>query len=186
MLTITPQSEDAMALIWMRRRKIFTGKVGVLIWLGAICAVGTGGALVLFGPDYGIPASYGYWMLGLYGWVWAVAIISAAFTPWVVRRRFEKFKLAGQSYTIDWDDSRLTQQSSNTKSDFPWGQFTSWSEDKKLIVLVFEQIRKLYIPKRVFDASGLKDFQHLLETKIGPMGVMDCHDARAPDGQKRS
>lgn len=170
MITITPQPEDAMAIIWARRRKLFTGKIGLLIWSGPVLAVLLGGGVVVFGPQYGIPADDGYWMLGFFAWLWAMMGLSYASTPWLVRRRFRKFNLAEQSYTIDWDDARLTQQNKNTKSEIPWPQFTAWTEDKKIIVLKFDQFRTIYIPKRVLDDAGLRDIRRVLESKIGPMG----------------
>ena len=170
MITITPQPEDAMALIWARRRKLFTGKMGLLMWSGPVLVLFMGGGMVVFGPQYGIPAEVGYWVLGFFAWLWSMLGLSFALTPWIVRRRFRKFKLSEQTYTIDWDDAQLTQQSKNTRSEVPWPQFTSWSEDKQIIVLKFNQFRIIYIPKRVLDAAALRELRHLLEAKIGPMG----------------
>lgn len=155
-----------MAIIWMRRRKLYSGKTGLLIWSGVVVTIATGGGLVLFGPNYGIPTSPGYWLLGIYAWVWAVIGLSYAITPWAIRRRFKKFNISGRAYTIDWDDEKLTQQDKNTKGEFPWGQLTSWREDKKLIVLIFERIRAVHIPKRALDGETLKGLQSLLKTKV--------------------
>ncbi len=171
MLTIMPQVEDAMAIIWMRRRKLYTGKVGFFMWGGPIVAIASGAWLLMFGPEYGLPADFGYWLIGLYVWVWILIGLNFALEPWTVRRRFKKFNLAERSYSIDWDDAQVTQQDKNTKSEFPWMQFTGWREDKKLIVLTFDRIRTIYIPKRVFSEVSLQDFRRLLEVKVGPAGA---------------
>lgn len=170
MITITPQPEDAMAIIWARRRKLFySGKKGLLLWSGPVIATLLGVAMLVYGPQYGIPAEDAYWMLGFFAWLWVMLGLSFALTPWLVKRRFKKFNMSEHSYSIDWDDARLTQRSKNTTSEIPWPQFTTWSEDKKIIVLKFDQFRTIYIPKRVLDDAGLHDIRRVLESKIGPM-----------------
>jgi hypothetical protein len=172
MITVTPQEEDILAAVWMRRKRLFTGKMGLLLWSGVASVLLIGGALIIVGPRYGIVLEPVYWLLGVYGSVWALAGLHWALTPIRVKRLYKKLKLADRPYTLAWDDEKFMTEDRNTRSVRPWTDFTRWYEDRRIFMLYFQHIRVTFVPKRVFtDTASLEHFRRLLQEKIGPEGV---------------
>jgi len=172
MITVTPQEEDIVAAIWMRRKRLYAGKMGMLVWGGVAMGLATGVVEAIFGPRYGIPSSIGYSILGFYVFLWALIGLHYALTPIRVRRIYKKFKLAERPYTLEWDEEKLVTEDKNSKSSMPWKDFTRWFEDRRIFMLNFQHIRVTFVPKRVFvDAASLDAFRRLLQEKVGPQGV---------------
>lgn len=151
MITVIPQESDLSAAIWMRRKRLFTGKMGLLIWSG-IASVVLGCVLIIaFAPESGIDASFGYWVLGIYVGLWVIVGITALLTPLKVRRLYRKVKMAEMSYTLDWDHENLTTETAHSRTSMPWREYTRWLEDKRIFVLYRRGLVPAYIPKRVFN-----------------------------------
>lgn len=171
MIRATPTESDLVAAIWIRRKRLFTGKMGWFTWLGIACALATGVLLIVLGPEYGIDVSTGYWLLGIYSWVWIVVGLIFLMTPIKVKRIFKRLRLAETSYTIDWDQEKLVTEDKHSKSSLPWNEFTSWFEDKQIFMIYRCGIIPRFIPKRILNEQQLQELRGILLHKIGPQGV---------------
>ena len=104
MIAVKPTESDLIAAIWIRRKRLFTGKIGLFTWLGIACSLVTGVLLIVLGPMYGIGTSIGYWFLGTYVYVMSMIGLIFLLTPVRVKRIFKRAKLEELSYTLDWND----------------------------------------------------------------------------------
>jgi hypothetical protein len=171
-ITVTPQESDLLAAIWMRRKRMFMGKMGLLIWFGAAGVVLGCILIIVYGPKSGLNVSIGYWILGIYAWVWVLIGFTFLLTPIKVRRLYKKLKLAEMPYTLDWDDENLIMESAHSKTFMPWQEYTVWLEDKRLIVLYRRGVLPKYIPKRILNEKQSHELYSILLEKIGPKGVI--------------
>jgi hypothetical protein len=171
-ITVIPQESDLSAAIWMRRKRLFTGKMGLLIWSG-IASVVLGCVLIIaFAPESGIDANFGYWVLGIYVGLWVIVGITALLTPLKVRRLYKKLKLAELPYTLDWDNEHLIMESAHSKTTMPWQEYTVWLEDERLIVLYRRGVLPKYIPKRILNEKQLYELHSILLETIGQKAVI--------------
>lgn|SRR5487761_60994 len=172
MITVTPKEEDILAYIRLRRRWLFTSRTAIFItWLPMAIVVLFALWLIIFGQHYGAPSEYGYWILGLFAWIWLLLGINYVLAAKVARRIFKRHKFAERPYTLEWNGEKLLKEEAISKSAIPWADFTKWAEDKRIFMLYLHGAPVVFVPKRIFSETTLQDFRHLLQTKIGPRGV---------------
>lgn len=171
MVSVSWQEGDLIAAIWMRRKRLFTGKIGWFTWTGIVCALLTCFLMIMLGPEYGLDASIGYWFLGFYVWIWVVVGSIFLLTPVKVKRLYKKLRLAEKPYSLDWDRETLRWEDQNTKSEWPWQEYTRWFEDKRIFMLLRRNVIPMFIPKRILNDKQLAELRNIFIEKIGPEGA---------------
>ena len=171
MITVTPQEEDITAVIWLKRKLLFTGKSGLRIWFGAAGPFIGFGLIIIFGSELPLPVSIGYWAIGIYLGLWLLAGLSCLLTPIQVKRIYKKHNVSEMTYSLEWDHENLISGGANFRTLRPWREYSRWLETKRIFALYKSDEAPVYIPKRVLNEKQLQELRGILLEAIGRKGV---------------